>query len=103
MRSQATFLANDVLERLRLNRISAVTGNCNLAFGASPPNPPNALTNCTAALRSDLGDWKDAVKAALPDGDGSLSVNSSGTAVITVQWDEDGDSVVTSFSTRSVI
>ncbi len=103
LRSQATFLANDVLERLRLNRTTAITGNCNVAFGAAPPNAPNTLPNCSAALRSDLGDWKTLVSAALPGGDASLSVNNTGTAIINVQWDEDGDGVVTSFSTRSLI
>ncbi|WP_054760769.1 type IV pilus modification protein PilV [Methylomonas koyamae] len=103
LRSQATFLANDVLERLRLNRTTAITGNCNVAFGAAPPNAPNTLTNCAAALRSDLGDWKNTVSAVLPAGDASLSVNNTGAAVINVQWDEDGDGVVTSFSTRSLI
>lgn len=96
-------LANDVLERLRLNRTTAITGNCNVAFGAAPPNAPNTLTNCAAALRSDLGDWKNTVSAVLPAGDASLSVNNTGAAVINVQWDEDGDGVVTSFSTRSLI
>lgn len=103
LRSQATFLANDVLERLRLGRTIAVTANCNVAFGAAPPASPNQLTSCTAALRSDLGDWKTAVSNSLPAGDASLSVSSSGSTVINIQWDEDGDGVMTSFSTRSLI
>jgi len=103
LRSQATFLANDVLERLRLSRTIAISGNCNVAFGAAPPNSPNQLTNCSSTLRTDLGDWKTLVGQALPAGDASLSVGSSGTATITIQWDDDGDGVVTSFSTNSLI
>ena len=103
LRSQATFLTNDVLERLRLGRTIAITGNCNVAFGAPPPASPNQLANCTSALRTDLGDWKTAVRNSLPAGDASFSVSNTGSATVNIQWDEDGDGVLTSFSTRSLI
>ena len=82
-RSQATWLAYDVLDRMRANPIVAATANnggYNINYGASPSVPGVAGTDLTA--------WKAELAAALPGGDGKISVNSSGVVTINVQWND---------------
>lgn len=90
-RSQATILTNDILDRMRVNRLVAETGAYDIAFGATP-----AAANCTGSgvscspgslASADLGEWKQAIAAVLPAGDGA--VERSGTSfVITIRWDD---------------
>ena len=88
-RSQAVLFANDIIERMRVNRVQSrlVPSNYTIAVGAAPAGtlPQPAL--------SDLQDWK-AELANLPAGDGSVAVSTPSTgailAVVIVQWDEKG-------------
>jgi type IV pilus assembly protein PilV len=95
MRSQATFLAYDVVDRMRANRRAAVAGEYDVALGASG-------TAGTIA-GDDLVAWKQEIAATLPpadiDGDGTLdpadgSVARNGNVfVVTIAWGDarDGD------------
>lgn len=80
-RTQATWLAYDVLDRMRANRQVALAGGYNLALGATPGGSGLAAT--------DLSEWDTALTETLPAGDGSISVTTASRAVtIIVQWND---------------
>ncbi len=81
----ATTLAQDILERMRANRSKAVGPGkvYNLAMGAAP--------GASGVEGDDLDGWKDALAAALPSGDGSVQVDGTNVATITVQWTDASD------------
>jgi type IV pilus assembly protein PilV len=99
MRTHATSLANDIADRMRANR-SAVTPKGvydEIAYGDKPSvgtNPPQALR--------DAKEWKDALEAQLPAGDGDVEVNGdTGVVTIRVSWGERTGRV--EFETQTVI
>ncbi|MBW8328802.1 MAG: type IV pilus modification protein PilV [Thiobacillus sp.] len=95
--TQATWLAYDILDRMRANRTGALANAYNGATLGSP-----ATCSATAATGSitaqDIGNWKNAIACALPAGDGAIAVGTSGPdrVTVTVQWnDSRADSVST--------
>lgn len=85
-RSQATFLAYEIVDRMRANRTAACGGAYDIAVGAVPGAGTVAL--------DDLSAWKQNLTNALGDGDGSVTRVINGPEVcnqvftITVQWDD---------------
>ncbi|MEO5365605.1 MAG: type IV pilus modification protein PilV [Magnetococcus sp. WYHC-3] len=97
LRGSATFLAQDILERMRANREQAVSG-ADAAFpyrlvpGQNITAPPCMASDCTPAQMAafDLSQWQGIVASALPAGTGAVSRSGpSGRKVFTVviQWD----------------
>lgn len=82
-RSQATFLAYDIIDRMRLNRTQAKSGSFSTQLGSTPSG--------TTISAQELIDWKTAIAQALPDGDGSVGVDLNGKATIVIQWYKDND------------
>jgi len=82
-RTQATWLAYDVIDRMRVNRPAAIASsdNYNIALGAA--------SGSAGLAGADITDWKADLANALPAGDGSVAVN-SGTRAVTViiQWND---------------
>jgi type IV pilus assembly protein PilV len=89
-RSQATMLAYDVIDRMRVNRKAAVTdGLYNINYGQ--------------AGTGDVTDWRTNVVNSLPGGNAKILVNSAnGSAEIYMKWD-DGGGEVTEFVTTTNI
>lgn len=88
--SQASFLANDIAERMRAN--SQVLSEYEIDFGedVNGVTTTQCLTsNCTASQFAewDLKVWKDSLKSALPSGDGSV-VRVNNQYKITAQFDD---------------
>ncbi len=108
MRTEATLLAQDILERLRLNRTLAVAGSFNVNYAASGSDPSSSITG-TAIQNNELRDWKTSIEQALSSGDGQVSVDGAGNVTINIRWSEvakgasDGTITPTVFSTQSVI
>ena len=108
MRTEATLLAQDILERLRLNRTLAVAGRFNVNYAASGSDPSSSIT-VTAIQNNELRDWKTSIEQALSSGDGQVSVDGAGNVTINIRWSEvakgasDGTITPTVFSTQSVI
>lgn len=78
IRSQASWLANDIIDRMRANRATAQSG----AY---------TLTGCPApgggtVAEQDLDNWCDAL-GILPAGTGSVAV-AGDVVTVTVQWDD---------------
>jgi type IV pilus assembly protein PilV len=96
-RSQATVLADDILDRMRSNLLAARAGDYDVTIGGG----------CTSSgvPDDDCEEWKDTIAQTLPGGDGSVLV-AAGTATIEIQWeagaDEEGDgNTTTKFTTVS--
>ena len=83
LRSQATLLAYDIVDRMRANQSAASNGAYDTALGITP-------TGGTVA-QDDLVRWKQNLTNTLPTGDGAVARSGAGGAVkftITVQWDD---------------
>jgi type IV pilus assembly protein PilV len=79
-RTQATWLAYDMLDRMRANRAVALALGYNLALGADPGG--------SGLAADDLSEWDTALADTLPAGDGSILVNADRTVTIIVQWND---------------
>lgn len=82
LRSQATVLAYDALDRMRANIDAATAGAYNLTMSDSPSGSGSIAT-------SDLSEWMTNIQTTLPSGDGEINVDSSGMATVKVQWLDD--------------
>lgn len=99
LRSQASILAYDMLERLRANKDHAKTGKYNHSMGASKPKAGQG----SAMYLVDLNDWLTNLDNNLPSGIGSVGCTTDGTnqCTVVVQWfdnsiteDQNADGVV---------
>ena len=80
LRSQATFLAYDIADRIRANRQAAVDNSAyNIAEGG--------VVSSWGVAQTDLTEWKANLAAQLPSGDGSV-VPAGSIFTITVTWDD---------------
>ena len=85
LRSQATLLASDMVDRMRVNRTAALGGAYDVDF--------DDIADDESAQQSqiDLVRWQANLDDTLPDGKGSITRNVVGgvaTFTITVQWDD---------------
>lgn len=81
-RSTATVLAYNIIDRMRSNCQNALNGDYNIAIGTA------ASSSSTQAQR-DQKQWKDALKASLVAGDGSIAVNAATfLATVNIQWND---------------
>ena len=90
MRSQAVAFGYDIIDRMRANRLSALSGGYNIAMGSGAPSG-------SSIAQTDLRQWKNLIAGHLPTGDASANVN-GGTVTVVVQWDDsraDGSSTET--------
>ena len=86
-RSQATFLAYDIADRMRANRQAAMAGGYLTEFGADLPS------TATTIAEADLIDWKTRLSAGtlLPpgaDGEIAWADPANGVVAIRIQWDD---------------
>jgi type IV pilus assembly protein PilV len=100
-RSQATQLAYDIADRMRANPSAAASylmnpANAQCAAGDDP------CTTCTSPAKScattqlaetDLYNWNNDLKGALPKGTGRVAFNGV-VYTVTINWDEDKSGVV---------
>ena len=79
VRTQATHLAYDIVDRMRANRanVAAYTG----------PDPGGACDPLVAGVAMDLTCWYDSLALALPGGSGLITANATANFYdITVRW-----------------
>lgn len=79
LRSQATVLAYDIVDRMRANRDAALDGDYDIDLGDTPTG--------SSMVAGDLIAWKGNLDAMLPAGDGAVERDGTG-FTITVQWDD---------------
>lgn len=80
--TQASFLAYDMLDRMRANadNLASYAININTACAAASP--------ASSILATDLQDFAHAVSCLLPSGYGNVAINGN-RATITIGWSED--------------
>ncbi len=93
LRSQATILAYDIIDRMRANSALARTGNYSIAIGTSGSGTGMALTDTT--------EWKVTLGQMLPSGDGSVTVDLAGNATVIVRWVDQRDGSMLSLTTQT--
>lgn len=86
-RTQATWLAYDIIDRMRANRASAIAGNYASSLG-SPVTCTVAAPTTGAVSAQDIAAWKSQLNCALPAGDGSVAVTNAARATVVIQWDD---------------
>lgn len=80
LRSQATNLAYDMADRMRANRIQALNGNYNTGLADAAP--------AGATIRHlDLQQWKAAISARMPAGQGRVTQIAPTVFEIEIRWD----------------
>ena len=80
LRTQATFLAMEIADRMRANRDAAVNGSYDLLRSADPASGTSIAAN-------DLITWINDLENRLPSGDGAISRNGD-LFTITVFWND---------------
>lgn len=102
LRTQATLLASDMADRMRLNSAEAIAGSYNGFSTKSPPSAPSCgSSGCTAPQRVDADkfEWAQLVNGAnggmamLPGGEGIIAggggaTTAGNTFTITILWAE---------------
>ena len=83
-RTQATWLAYDMIDRMRVNRATAIASANNYDIPIA-----TATSGSTGLAGTDVTNWKTLLANALPAGDGSVDVNTTTRAVtVIVQWND---------------
>lgn len=84
LRSQATFIAYEIFDRMRANRVEAIDdGNYDIAIGGTTPKSAGS-----ALTKSDVNGWKNML-TTLPAGDGAVACDTAtNICTVTVQWDD---------------
>lgn len=94
-RSQATFLTYGIIECMRVNRQSAIAHAYDVDRGE--------MRHGTSVADVDVNDWKTQLSEVLPNGDGQIRVEGDGNVIVTLEWEERGDGMVTIFRTESAL
>ena len=83
-RSQASWLTNDIVDRMRANRTVAETAPSSYNLAMTNPTPPSSSTEIA---KQDLANWRAQLAATLPSGNGSINVDSTTLKVtVVIQW-----------------
>ena len=94
LRSQATALAYDALDRMRGNRDQAMlgAGSAYNTFFTTSVSSINCSSNCNSAQMAqyDLAAWKDQV-GRLPAGQGQIAIDANDKATVSVRWADTRD------------
>jgi type IV pilus assembly protein PilV len=85
-RSQASWLANDIIDRMRGNRATAE--GADLPYNIAVDGALD-MTDTTTVPKADLVAWRQALADTLPAGTGGVNVDTGSRKVtVTVQWDD---------------
>lgn len=83
VRSHATWLAGDIIDRMRANRAAAEVAPFPYNIGFNPPPNGGGVVN------QDLREWRAAIATSLPAGTGSVNFdNATQNVTVQIQWDD---------------
>ena len=94
LRSQATALAYDIIDRMRANNSGVSAGDYNsidtTANTYSDPGCASATCSASQMAQYDMYDWQQELSTQLPTGNGKVTGAGSGSIyTVTVMWDDD--------------
>lgn len=94
LRSQATALAYDMIDRMRANQAGVKNGDYNAidTTANTYTDPGCASSTCSVSQMAqyDMYDWQQELATQLPTGNGKVIGAGSGSAfTVTVMWDDD--------------
>ena len=94
LRSQATALAYDMIDRMRANNAGVKSGNYDSidTTANTYTDPGCASSTCSSSQMAqyDMFDWQQELAAQLPTGNGTVAGAGSGSVfTVTVMWDDD--------------
>ncbi len=88
-RTQATWMAYDIVDRMRANRVTAVAGGYATPMGAAANCSAAAPTGTIPIPAQDIAAWKSQLACALPAGNGSIVVDTNTrVATILIRWND---------------
>ncbi|WP_295467940.1 type IV pilus modification protein PilV [uncultured Pseudomonas sp.] len=85
-RSQATILANDIVDRMRANRVAALANRSSYSVSFPTSNGNNTIAGTVA--QQDVNGWLNALALTLPQGTGSLSLDNTNNVTVIVCWND---------------
>ncbi|MCI0506012.1 MAG: type IV pilus modification protein PilV [Gammaproteobacteria bacterium] len=91
LRSQATLMAYDMLDRMRANMQGVANGDYNNLLNTTPADPACISSGCSIEqmTQHDAYEWSQKLAELLPSGQGSVTGNGQGSVfTITVMWDD---------------
>jgi type IV pilus assembly protein PilV len=88
-RSQATVLADDILDRMRANVTAARGGQYQIALDGS------ITADAVGVAAIDTAEWLANVQGTLPDGAARVNVAGGGVATVEIQWNGGADAFTT--------
>lgn len=94
LRSQATALAYDMIDRMRANTAGVLSGDYNAidttAGAISNPGCDTGTCSSSQMAKYDQYDWQQELAAQLPTGNGKVTGSGIGSIfTVTVMWDDD--------------
>ncbi len=94
LRSQATALAYDMIDRIRANTAGLLNGNYNAIDTTAGPysNPGCDSITCSSSQMAqyDMYDWQQELATQLPAGNGKVTGAGHGSVfTVTVMWDDE--------------
>lgn len=99
LRSQATMLSYDMIDRIRANKASAIALRYDMAMSAEASS-----FSGTALENLDRKEWLTRLAAVLPSGDGSIQFDGAKNLLtVTVQWKDQRGSGEASSSVKSFV
>ena len=92
LRSQASILAYDIVDRMRANESQATANAYLVALGAAPGAVCSAACTPAQITATDIVQWKAQLAAQLPTGDGFITLIGADRFAVNVIWaDRDGN------------
>lgn len=85
LRSQASMLAYDIIDRIRINRIKLSDTTYDIQFDSTDPTG-------TAMNFTDIINWRKSIKASLPEGQGEIECDNAKRCTVKIKWIEQAES-----------
>jgi type IV pilus assembly protein PilV len=92
-RSQATVLADDIIDRMRANRTAARDGDYVVTA-----DPVEIKATVGTMARFDCVEWVNTISETMPGGVGTISIDADDVVTIVIRWGEDADNAFTTVS-----
>lgn len=85
MRSQASALTDDIIDRLRADRVNAMAGR----WDSSGTQTASSYASTGPIYTTDMGDWKREVENLLPEGRALVTVDTAtGLVTVRISWND---------------